>query len=267
MKKRLLWTVGCLIVLMVIIVGRMMTMKEEEETLVLQFIDEEMKNTLINTVIQDEIIEKSGEFNEACLEQIKSINIGYTGYYSTLLDMKRCKNVQRIYIGIPEFIMVPYYKKNYEKPKPEDKQRVSQIEDELADILQNCNGLRELYINNDEGSCELNSLEFLEYGEKLISLWLWGQKEVDYNYIYNCINLQILDVSASDIDELDGISNLKKLEILDIKDTNIAEAEEIIYLDNLKELRIYGTPLAENEKELDVIREALPNLEIDFRGY
>ena len=144
MKKRLLWTAGWLIVSIVTIVGIMMTMKEEEETSVLQFFDEEMKNTLINTVIQDEIIEKSEEFSEESLEQIKSINIGYTGYYSTLLDIKRCKNVQRIYIGIPEFIMVPYYKKWYEKPKPEENQRVSQIENELADILQNCNELREL---------------------------------------------------------------------------------------------------------------------------
>ncbi|MEE0863005.1 MAG: hypothetical protein U0L79_08495 [Lachnospiraceae bacterium] len=264
MKKKIYFLCG---IIFVIIFFCVFFSKEKDKSVNIMFNDEEMKNTLINTVIQDEIIEKSVEFDEESLEKIKSINIGYTGYYSTLLDIKRCKNVQRIYIGIPEFIMVPYYKKWYEKPKPEENQRILQIEDELADILQNCSELRELYINNDEGTCELKNLEFLEHGEKLISLWLWGQKEVDYTYIYNCINLQILDVSASDIDQLDGISNLKKLEILDIKDTNIAEAGEIIYLENLKELRIYGTPLAENEKELDIIREALPNLEIDFRSY
>ena len=267
MKK--IWVIGSamLVVILMLYVAMMHFPKEDKKVQELSFADEEMKSTLLHTAVQEEIIDKLEDFNEESLEQIKSLNIGYTSYYSTLLDIKRCKNVQRIYIGIPEFIMVPYYKKQYDIPKLEGTENVLPIEDELADILQSCNDLRELYISNDEGTCELKNLEFLEYGENIISLWLWSQKDLDYTFIYKCVNLQILDVSASDIDDLNGIRNLTNLEILDIKDTNISEAGDIVYLHNLKELRVYGTPLAGNEKELDIIREALPNVEIDFKNY
>lgn len=243
--------------------------KASEKVPDLPFVDDEMENTLIYSAIYYEIIDKKEEFTIECLEQIGWLNIGYTGYYTTLEDIKYCKNLHTLRIGIPKTRTGDtYWKKWCVRPKQECGERVSQIQEELGVLLQECNQLSSLYICNDEGTCEFESLEFLKYGENLTSLWLWKQKDLDYSSIYvNCPNLTILDLSASDISELDGIDKLQKLDTLCIQYTNISEAGDIVKLKNLKHIEVYGTPLADNEEELSIIRDALPDIEIDFRDY
>lgn len=238
MKKKLLCMSGVLVVVVIaVIVGIKVFSMKQKELLVLPFVDEEMKNTLINATVQCEIIEKKADFRLECLDQIEWLNIGYTGYYTTLEDVKLCKNLYALHIGMPKASLGDHYYNNwYMKPKQESREKISQIENELADILQSCTQLRALYIHNDEGTCELKSVDFLEYGGNLTSLWLWRQRDLDYSLIYNCTNLHILDLSASDISDLEGISALKELKMLDLRYTNISEAGEIVNLHNLEHL-------------------------------
>lgn len=269
MKK--IYIIGCIIVVLMLalIFVILPFAKDSEKVVDLPFVDKEMENTLINSAIFYEVIDEKEEFTVECLEQLGWLNIGYTGYYTTLEDIKFCKNLHTLRIGIPETRTGDtYWKKWCVKPKQECGERISQIQEELGEILQECKQLSSLYICNDDGTCEFESLDFLQYGENLTALWLWKQKDLDYSSIYsNCPNIFILDLSASDITDLDGIGNLENLERLCIQYTNISEAGDIVKLKNLKHIEVYGTPLADNEEELSIIRDALPNVEIDFKDY
>ena len=269
MKKK--YIIGSIILaLMIVLIFAISPLfKEQEKELDLPFVDDEMENTLINSAIYYEVIDEKEEFTVECLEQLGCLNIGYTGYYTTLEDIKFSKNLHTLRIGIPETRTGDtYWKKWCVKPKQECGERISQIQEELGEILQECKQLSSLYICNDDGTCEFESLDFLQYGENLTALWLWKQKDLDYSSIYsNCPNIFILDLSASDITDLDGIGNLENLERLCIQYTNISEAGDIVKLKNLKHIEVYGTPLADNEEELSIIRDALPNVEIDFKDY
>lgn len=267
--KKLCIVGGVILVLtMTLILVILPSFKNSDKVQNLPFVDDEMKNTLVNTTVHHGIIEETEDFRLNCLGQIGWLNIGYTGYYTTLADVKLCKNLHTLYIGFPKTDSGNTYWKNWcEKPKPESCERISQIEAELAEILQECTQLNSLYIRNDEGTCEFKSLDFLEYGGNLKALWLRNQRDIDFSSIYNCTSLSLLSLSSSDIRDLDGIGALDKLETLDIRYTDISEAGDIIYLNNLKALDVEGTPLAENEEELAIIREALPDVEIYFGRY
>ncbi|MEE0862545.1 MAG: hypothetical protein U0L79_06135 [Lachnospiraceae bacterium] len=269
MKKK--YIIGCIIsvIMLALIFVILPFSKDSEKVVDLPFVDKEMENTLINSAIYYEIIDEKEEFTVESLEQLDYLNIGYTGYYTTLEDVKFCKNIRTLRIGIPKTRSGDmYWKKWCVKPKPECSERILQIQEELGGILQECTQLSGLYICNDEGTCEFESLDFLKYGENLIALWLWEQKDLDYSSIYiNCPNIFILDLRYSDISDLQGIGKMEKLETLDIRYTNVYEAGDIVNLKKLKELDVYGTPLAENEEELKVIREALPDVKINLEDY
>lgn len=268
MKK--IWVIGSamLVVILTLYLAVVHFPKEDKKEQELSFSDEEMKNTIINAAVQYEIVENKEDFRSEHLDSIVDLNIGYIGYYSSLEDLKLCKKLDTLYIGIPNAKGGnKYYNYWCMKPKQESRERISQLERGLGELLEESPQLGALYISNDDGTCEFNSLDFLQYGGNLRSLWLWEQKELDYSPIYNCKNLKILDLSASDITNLDGIANLEKLEYLCIQETNISEAGDIVKLKNLKHIEVYGTPLADNEEELSIIRDALPDVEIDFKDY
>ncbi|MBD5535556.1 MAG: leucine-rich repeat domain-containing protein [Lachnospiraceae bacterium] len=100
------------------------------------------------------------------------------------------------------------------------------------------------------------------YGENLTRLRLYYLGDIDYSPVLECTNLEILYLSDSAISDLGQISRLENLRILYLDDTGIKEAGDIVNLKNLETLHIVGAPLAENEEELQILREALPELEI-----
>ena len=71
-----------------------------------------------------------------------------------------------------------------------------------------------------------------------------------------------MSLSHCEISELGEISRLENLRFLWLDYTGIKEAGDIVNLKNLDKLYIMGAPLAENEEELQILREALPGLEI-----
>ena len=71
-----------------------------------------------------------------------------------------------------------------------------------------------------------------------------------------------MSLSHCEISELGEISRLENLRFLWLDYTGIKEAGDIVNLKNLEKLYIMGAPLAENEEELQILREALPGLEI-----
>ena len=266
--KKIIWLVGGIVLVIVIATGIKIASTKKDNLISVIFEDDEMQETIKNATIQYGVREREESFKEEDIAGITRLNIGYTGYYTTLLDIKKCKNLKLLIIGKPNYSMGDhYYKASETKPISESEERINQIQAELGDILDSCTDMWGLEIYNEEETCELNSLEFLRDCEKLQHVYICGQKNIDYSPLFTCKELIVLELSGSDVSDLDGIEGLKKLKTLDIRNTNISESSDIIQIENLESLRIAQTPLAENEYELAIIREMFPNIVIDIDSY
>ena len=226
-----------------------------------EFQDDEMKKIIALEAYKDGLIKNTDEFSKEHLEKVKDINIGYTGYYNTLTDITLCTNLESLIIGAVNGGH-KYHKASYEIPRPESKERILEIQDELSEILQGCNKLEVLYIWNTENTCDLQDLDFLEYGTSLKVLWIDELTLNDYSPIFECEELQFLYIEDCNISSLKGVECLEQLEDVYIPGTDIATADDIIKIPNLKSLKIVNTPLAENEEELARIYEVFPAIEI-----
>ena len=156
-----------------------------------------------------------------------------------------------------------YFYKSREIPDPETTERIKQIENELATILQKCTKLEILYLWNSEGNCQLGNLEFLRHAKNLKMLSMWDQGELDCTPILQCENLKVLDLRGSCISDIGEIGQLTNLQTLALDDTNIAKAGDIVNLKKLKHLDIRNTPLSKNKKEMALLRKTFPNLDIE----
>lgn len=202
-----------------------------------------------------------GSITQDELVEIKELNIGYTGYYTTLIDVEKCSMLEALYIGAP-LAGNNYYEISRDIPKTESTEKILQIENELAGILKNCTELKVLYVWNTKGTCALKSLEFLENADGLELLGLDEQGAIDYFPVWGCKSLTTLSLYGCDISDVGGISNLENLTHLDLKQTDIEEAGDILNLAKLEVLYIEDTPLAENEEELALIYETFPDIKL-----
>ena len=149
------------------------------------------------------------------LEKIEILNIGYTGYYDTLVDIEKCPNLKRLIIGYPQYTMAYYAFAGREMPAPESKERVKQIEKELESILEKCPDLEDIYISNEGENCKLDNIEFLKKGKNLGAICLFYQSDIDYSVISECTKLQFLSLHCCDISDLSMIGGLENLDSLD----------------------------------------------------
>lgn len=234
-----------------------------DNTQKVQFVDEEMGTVFAYEAYYNEIIEDVEDFRQEHLESITILNIGYTGYYTTLVDIEKLPNLQSLYIGAPDVGGGRgYYMSWRELPGPESAERIEQLQNELASILINGDVLERLYLWDDEGICEFTNLEFLKKGDNLKYISLSSLKDIDYTPIWTCSKLEYLNLWGCDITSLEGIGQLQSLRTLSLNETNIMEAGEILTLSNLERLSIENTPLAENEEELKLIYETFPDITI-----
>lgn len=199
-------------------------------------------------------------FREKDLEYVTELIVPYLGDYETLSDIGKCWNLQRLDIQKYDYGAEQVY-------LPLTTTKVEQIEDELGGILCACKKLEMLFFFNQGGICNLNSLQFLSYGKSLELLHLEEQGSIDYSPILECTNLEVLCLYKCDISNLGQISRIEKLKYLDLSYTGISEVGDMVNLKHLETLYITGTPLAENAEEIQILREALPELEIITDGY
>ena len=193
----------------------------------------------------------AGDFRVEDLDKVKSLDIRYTGFYDTLIDIEKCKNLERLKIGQIECT---------EKQIPENKERIRQIEEELRGILKECQQIDSLFIIGTEHYFQLNDLEFLKNGKKLEDLSLFYQPALDYSAISEVPQLKSLIFVGCELGKMDMLSELKELESLWIKECDVTEAGEIVQLETLAELRIEDTPLAGNGAAIEAISENCPNI-------
>lgn len=208
-------------------------------------------------------VESIEEIRLGDLDKVKNLDIGYTGFYDTISDIEKCKQLSYLVIGQvgygEEFESI----NQNDWPGPESKERIQQIKKELGGILGNCPQLKYLYIIGEDKYFELGDLEFLENGQNLKSLSLRNQPEMDCSAITKCAQLERLSLYGCDISDLNMLSELENLEELDIVGTNVSEAKDILNIKKLKVLYIADTPLEENEEQLALIYQQFPDIEIN----
>ena len=260
MKKRnVIYTVGGMLLLAALTVASAIAYDNSKKV---SFLDEEMGYVIAYQAYQDGEIKEPERFRQDDLKKIEIINIGYTGYYTTLVDLKKCPSIERLYINAPATGYRKYYNYTREMPELESRERIEQLQRELTDILRTCDKLRVLYIWNPDGVCNLESLEFLKEAKNLRVLWLDELDGMDYTPVWQCEGITSLHLSYCDIADVEGIGQLKNLDYLYLDRTNVSEVGELLDLPNLEFLEIENTPLAENEEELALLYEAFPNIRI-----
>lgn len=198
------------------------------------------------------------------LEKIEILNIGYTGYYDTLVDIEKCSNLKRLIIGYTGYTMAYYPFTGREMPEPESKERVKQVEKELGNILEKCPNIITIYISNEKGNCQLDNLEFLKKAKNLKYINLYCQTDIDYSPISECKESVFLALNFCDVSDLSMLSELENLKRLNLEGTNVSEVEEILKLKNLNSLTVLlaDTPLAEKKDELESLQQQFPGLDI-----
>lgn len=262
MKKRMLFCTIGVIVLLLLAVLTIVSAIAYDNSKKVSFLDEEMGYVIAYQAYQDGEIKEPERFRQDDLETIESINIGYTGYYTTLKDLEKCYNLEWLFIGTPKASGHDYYNILREVPEPESEERILQLQAEIADVLQACNKITLLYIDNPDGVCNLESLEFLSRTQNVKILILNNLQEIDYMPVWQCEGLTSLDLYGCDIENVEGISQLENLTDVMLGNTNISEAGDLLNLPHLEELGLKNTPLAENEEELALLYEAFPDIEI-----
>lgn len=255
-KKRNLLISASIIVLMIVIALIIVFMIDNSHKVV--FEDEAMEEIISMSAG----VESVDKFRVDDFEKVEILNISYTGYYDTLVDIEKCPNLRKLIIGYPDYRLAHYYFADREMPEPESKERVKQIEKELGSILEKCPNLTTIYISNEKGNCELDNIEFLQKGKNLTSISLYYQTDIDYSVISECTELQFLSLYYSKISDLGMISELEHLEDLYIEGTNVSEAKDILKLKKLNHLEIADTPLAEKEEQLELIHKQFPEANI-----
>lgn len=199
-------------------------------------------------------VKSMDEFRGNDLDEVKSLKIGYTGFYDTLSDIEKCQQLEELFVGQKD------YKEVLDWSGPESKERIQQIKKELGSILKNCPKLTNLTLIGQEKYFELDDLDFLKNGKNLEYISMEHHGDIDYSAISECLDLHTLDFWDCDVSELDMLDGLNELEALSLLETNVSEAGDIVKLKALKELMIRNTPLGGNGEQLALILENCSNL-------
>ncbi len=245
-KKIIIGFIVCAVLTLIIVIARAVIIDNANKV---EFEDATMGEMIALSAGVDSV----NKLRKDDLEKVKELNIGYTGYYSTLVDIEKCQQLETLLIAYPDHALIDYYFEGKEVPGPESEERIRQIENELAGILESCPNIAALYISNESGNCKLMSLDFLKNGENLEVLSLYELSEIDYSPIAECVNLKGLSLYCCDISETWMLQDLKELKSLNLTGTYVSEAKYIIELNKLESLGLAGTPLTENEEQMRLI--------------
>lgn len=177
------------------------------------------------------------------LDSIESLDIGYTGYYNTIKDIAKCRNLKKLYVNnvLMEYSAV-YQIANGNIEKNLSVDDIEKLQEELAKELPKLKKIEQIEIA-DLGNCKWTSIEFLKYCNKLKSIEIWGSSADDYSALKEC----------------------KALESVALWKCNVSSADDLMGLESLKYITLSNTPLDQNPEELQKLKAAYPDVEFDIK--
>ena len=219
--------------------------KEIHDNSVVDFADETMGQVLCNSCnsfyMSDHFTLENVTYNDLKKTKLE-IDIGYIGYYETLMDLKYCTGAERLVInnGIGENEDA-YFINQGEINREISQQKVEEMQQELGKVLPKMKKLKWFMLSR-EGEVEWTSVEFLKDQKSIEELWICNCKATDYSVLKTCISLKEIK----------------------IEDSELSRAEDLIGLENVEFIMILNTPLAENPEEIKKLQEAYPDADIYY---
>ena len=207
----------------------------------IQFKDENMKKIIASLCYKT--YNEDLEITPKDMKKIVNLDIGYTGYYDTLEDLKWCTELKKLYIdmGVYESSEAAYQIAQGKVPEEVTEEKVKQYEKELGKVLSKLEKLEVIKIASDEG-CTWKSLNFLEGCNQIEELWMYEFAVDDYSVLKQC-------------------KSIKKIIIFN---SSIENAEDMIGLEHLEWIGLVNTPLSDNPEEIKKIKEAYPNIKLEY---
>ncbi len=172
------------------------------------------------------------------LEQIKSLHIGYTGYYDTIMDLQYCVNLETLYVNaIFDETTSPSYiinKGKIECSLTEEENLL--LQQEMGELLPKLKNLKTLLLGR-LGGCTWSSIDFLRDCTQIEMIYLSFIQAEDYSVLKTCSSLKILSLYGS----------------------QITEADDLLGFERIEEIEIRNTPLESNPEEVKKLEEAYPD--------
>ena len=231
------------IFIMVIVIG-ILVGKNIHDNSNVKFADENMGRVVRNTLWgfpKETTIE---EITYKEIKKIDSLEIGYSGYYTTLSDLRYCTELKELVINGGAGEGSPAYHINQGKVNKENSpEDMKKLQQELESVLPKLKKLERITLSSWGGG-KWSSLDFLEDCEKLEYVRISHCEAGDYSVLKSCKSLREIVIGYSDI----------------------SDAEDLTGLENIESIHIYAAPLGDNLDEVKKLQEAYPDADISCSG-
>ena len=208
-----------------------------------EFADGNMAKVIGATIYRKEVTTEKITYEQ--LKTISDLNIAYTGYYKTIKDIEKCKNIESLSMnGNVRKYKPAYWIAEGKIERELTYEEVEKLQEELTEILPKLPKLKSLDLGNLEG-CEWTSVEFLKCCNELEELDLYSCVANDYSILKEC----------------------KKLKSIYLWNCNISSADDIIGLENIEYITLRNTPLGDEPEEVKKLQEAYPDAVVDVANY
>ncbi len=207
-----------------------------------RFKDENMGIVICNTIGHG-VTPETVRYKD--LERVYRLETGYLGYYGTLMDIAKCRNIKTIVLNGSSYESDASYEVTHnEVGKILTEEELERVETELSRIVPRLNTLETFSFGNIVENCDIQ----------------------DWSFLARCKNLRDVYIERSTVADYSFLSDLKDLRLIELAGSQVSTADSLINLQDPKRLCIYDTPLAENEEEIQKLCGALPNTEILISG-
>ena len=174
------------------------------------------------------------------LRKIEELHIGCVGYYNTIVDIKKCKNLQNLRVNGMSLEFSDYKIHQGKIGRVLNAQEVDNFQEELGDILSSSNKLKEFSFTNAGNNCSIGDIDFLE----------------------NCKTIEKVSIAYSDITDYSVLKNCRKLKEIDLDGSQIETADDLLKLEGIEKFSLRETPLSQNVEEVERLREAFPEAQV-----
>lgn len=175
------------------------------------------------------------------LEKVKKLCIGNPQNYSTLTDMKKCKEVEEV--NILGYAGADVANKTFQwsrvKNKASEKQ-IKEFQEGLKEVLPKLRKLKSFTFSDAHEKCELQNIDFLA----------------------ECNKLETVSIFYSDIKDYSVLGQLPKLKEVRLDHSDISNAEDLIGANQLELIELSNTPLSMDKGEVEKLEKAFPKAEI-----
>ena len=243
MKKKIIISICIVILVIAGFLGKkeIERAREAHENSHVEFADKIMGQALCNAQWwRDDLTLENVTYKE--LKKITELNIGYIGYYDTIMDLQYCTDLTKIMINYVSGEQDgAYFVNQGEVNRKVTKEEIENVQQELSEILPKLKKIKWVTLT-DFGDVQWTSIDYMKNCDQIELFEIDNCAATDYSVLKTCTSLKDIAIEHSDI----------------------SKAEDLIGLEHIESIEIYDTPLAENPEEIKKLKEAYPEAYIYY---